>query len=453
MNQSRLATRIRWRDAKAAAPASLAMVSTATAEAVSPFELDPPLSPLDEAVFLLHTIAEVEHSLMVQYLYAAYSLKDEFADCQVKLRATAQEEMGHLITVQNLLLSLGGPLNFDREDFPFRSGLYPFPYSLEPVTLGSIAKYVMAEKPLTVDAAVLPPELEKEIREKSKMDAGMEVDRVGMVLARLVEVLDKLPAGVFRPDSNQLQADPGEWSGWASVDRDSSGNVIAVSSGVLVMMVTSKKEALDAITAIMLQGEGAAAEAAGTPESHFRRFLELYKTLRDMEGPYSFPVPEDPSASASSGTSAITFPPSRYLAQLANLRYRFLLASIPHSLGIARGDAARGTLIGWSFAEMTSHIGPMARLLVTMPRQAAGGKTLAAAPFDLPYSLVLAVREPDRWRMLGEILTESAGRIEAIRTDPEFVKLPEETRTRLTAILNSVEQEDKTRQAMIVANS
>ncbi len=453
MNQSRLASRIRWRDAKAAAPASLTMISPATAEAGSPFELDPPLSPLDEAIFLLHTIAEVEHSLMVQYLYAAYSLEADFADCQVKLRATAQEEMGHLITVQNLLLSLGGPLNFDREDFPFRNGLYPFHYSLEPVTLGSIAKYVIAEKPLTVDSSVLPPELEKEIREKAKMDAGMEVDRVGMVLARLVEVLDKLPAGVFRPDSDQLQADPGEWGGWASVDRDPSGNVIAVSSGVLVMTVASKKEALDAVTAIMLQGEGGVAEAAGSPESHFRRFLDLYKTLRTMKGPYSLPVPRDPSASANSGTSAITFPPSRYLAQLANLRYRLLLASIPHSLGIARGSAARATLIGWSFTEMTSHIGPMARLLVTMPRQAAGGKTAAAAPFELPFSLMLAVREPDRWRMLGEILAESAGRIEAIRLDPDFKNLPEETRARLADILNNVEQEDKTRQTIIVANS
>src|SRR5262245_9557644 len=29
-----------------------------------------PLSPHDEAIFLLHTAAEIEHSLLVQYLYA-----------------------------------------------------------------------------------------------------------------------------------------------------------------------------------------------------------------------------------------------------------------------------------------------------------------------------------------------------------------------------------------------
>src|SRR5215203_6007635 len=80
---------------------------------------DPPLSPRDEAVFLLHTAAEIEQALMVQYLYAAYSLKKpeqipagdplrtEHQQAVARWRATllsiAKEEMGHLMTVQNLL--------------------------------------------------------------------------------------------------------------------------------------------------------------------------------------------------------------------------------------------------------------------------------------------------------------------------------------------------------------
>ncbi|MFL6147781.1 MAG: ferritin-like domain-containing protein [Pseudonocardiaceae bacterium] len=35
---------------------------------------DPPLEPRDEVVFLLTAAAEIEHALMVQYLYAAYSV-------------------------------------------------------------------------------------------------------------------------------------------------------------------------------------------------------------------------------------------------------------------------------------------------------------------------------------------------------------------------------------------
>ena len=80
---------------------------------------DPPLAPRDEAVFLLDIAAEVEHAVMVQYLFAAYSLRDpsQFTDDKAALvrdwrkaiAMVAREEMGHLVTVQNLLRSLGAP--------------------------------------------------------------------------------------------------------------------------------------------------------------------------------------------------------------------------------------------------------------------------------------------------------------------------------------------------------
>src|SRR6202035_3037603 len=42
--------------------------------AATPVDLPPEFSWHDYAIFLLSTAAEIEHSLMVQYLYAAYSL-------------------------------------------------------------------------------------------------------------------------------------------------------------------------------------------------------------------------------------------------------------------------------------------------------------------------------------------------------------------------------------------
>src|SRR5207344_1171339 len=40
--------------------------------------------------------------------------------------------------------------HFDRENFPSRSLLYPFPFSLQPVRLATIARYVCAEAPREV---------------------------------------------------------------------------------------------------------------------------------------------------------------------------------------------------------------------------------------------------------------------------------------------------------------
>jgi hypothetical protein len=159
----------------------------------------------EEAIFLLHTAAEVEHSLLVQYLYAATSLQrnaELLTGTQIPANAgtlvsgwfreifqIAQEEMGHLLTVLNVLRLLGGPLNLEREDFPFRTGLYPYSFELEPLTLITLAKYVVAEMP-----AIPPPGTEAlvaDARSQLRLD-DLHVDRVGALYKRLVEVIQSL---------------------------------------------------------------------------------------------------------------------------------------------------------------------------------------------------------------------------------------------------------------------
>src|SRR5688572_28878011 len=77
-----------------------------------PIPLPAEFSWHDYAVFLLHVAAEIEHALMVQYLYGAYSLggpqvpeqyRAVVRDWQTLILGIAKEEMGHLVTVQNLL--------------------------------------------------------------------------------------------------------------------------------------------------------------------------------------------------------------------------------------------------------------------------------------------------------------------------------------------------------------
>jgi rubrerythrin len=108
---------------------------------------------------------------MIQYLYAAYSLGGpQVPQDKVQLvngwRRTfidiAREEMGHLASVQNLLRFVGGPLNLEREDFPFRTGFYPFRFKLERLTKNSLAKYVYAEMP----EELMGPDID-EIRERA----------------------------------------------------------------------------------------------------------------------------------------------------------------------------------------------------------------------------------------------------------------------------------------------
>ena len=155
---------------------------------------DPLLEPRDEAVFLLTAAAEVEHALMVQYLFAAYSVRVHedspatLRQIQELLIQIAREEMGHLATVQNLLLLIGGPLNFGREHSPYASEIYPFRFKLEPVSLDSLAKYVVAESPLEPPADLTPEDtalLAQIVQDAKRANDGREVGHVGPIFARL----------------------------------------------------------------------------------------------------------------------------------------------------------------------------------------------------------------------------------------------------------------------------
>src|SRR5882724_13325243 len=116
----------------------------------------PDMTWKDHLVMLLHIGAEIEHSLMVQYLYAAYSLggtqvppdrREMVKRWQDDILAVAKEEMGHLLTVQNILTLIGQPINLGRMDLPWDIPFYPFPFQLEPLSLDSVACYVFAEMP------------------------------------------------------------------------------------------------------------------------------------------------------------------------------------------------------------------------------------------------------------------------------------------------------------------
>src|SRR5207245_10848438 len=81
---------------------------------------DPPAAGLTwhgYLIQLLHIASSIEHALMVQYLYAAYSLDDErrnpreqakVALWQNLILSIVKEEMGHIITVQTGLSLLSG---------------------------------------------------------------------------------------------------------------------------------------------------------------------------------------------------------------------------------------------------------------------------------------------------------------------------------------------------------
>ena len=112
--------------------------------------------PKLELIRLLKEAAEIEHSLLVQYLYAAFSVRidryplivgfgDRMPGTPSDLLGVAIEEMDHLDHVNKFLVELGAAPNLERQDLPYEHSLYPFPFTLEPLSLQSLARYVYVE--------------------------------------------------------------------------------------------------------------------------------------------------------------------------------------------------------------------------------------------------------------------------------------------------------------------
>jgi hypothetical protein len=391
-----------------------------------------PLTARDEAIFLLHTAAEVEHALLTQYLYAAYSLKpaktaprDRQADVRgwrATLLGIAREEMGHLITVQNLLRLIGGPLNLEREDYPFRSGLYPFHFRLEPLSKVSLAKYVVAEMPLLADA---PAEI-REIQQRATGANEIPVNRVGALYVRIARLFSP-PSDDGYPhlaDEDFVSGIPGYQAHYAEWGDGPS---------FLIPEVRNRADALAAIQELAEQGEG----LEENPEnlSHYQRFLALYRAFPeggDWDPVYTVPLDANtclPSATADDpvqDAGRITHPRARRWAQLGNLRYRLLLAYLAHFLQLdgpvrdAGGQPTpRAFLQQGTFDEMR-RVGRLAGWLASLPRREddPDGPERAGAPFELPYSLALPDREPDRWRNHADVLDAAIGLMEEMLADP-----------------------------------
>ncbi len=417
---------------------SLDEALTVTAPGEAPL-LPPELSGRDYAIFLLRLAAEVEHALMVQYLFCAYSLGAPGvpADRQAEVRAwqetvlgIAKEEMAHLITVENLLTLLSAPLNFNREEFPHPTPLYPFGFRLVPASLDSIAAFIVAESP-----AIWPnvPE-EREIKQRAQQGTGAPVNRVGRLYAELARVVGSrtlVPDDAFNADSIAFQASWDEWGrGYREGERGAdalSGFPELQAPELLILDARSRDEAVRSITEVGEQGEGEDLPGAGD-DSHFLRFLEIYRGMKrlgdgagvrplaqnpttDLDGP-DVPRPGDPPPPVPA--TPITHPEARLWAHLFNVRYRKLLVNLSHAFELADdpGEGSRlsprGALIHRTFSEMYNLRAIAGRLVVLPIDEAEPDGLRAGPPFQIPHTLMLPTDDNGRWRLHRDVLTAAA---------------------------------------------
>jgi hypothetical protein len=230
-------------------------------------------------IYTLGKAAELEHLIMLQYLFAAFSLKqheregisaDQLAAVQ-RWRKTlldiAGQEMLHLALVQNLLTAVGAAPRLARPNFPMPAYAYPAGVRIELLPFGEAAlrHFAFLERPegMAVDdaegfeaigqAVALPHDEQDEI-----VPHLQEFDTIGQlyrsIMAGLEHLADRLgPERLFVGPANAQATE--EHFRWEEL--------------VAVTDLASAKRAIDTIVE---QGEGARGEWR---DAHFGRLLGI----------------------------------------------------------------------------------------------------------------------------------------------------------------------------------
>jgi len=406
-----------------------------------------------KAIYLLQVAAEVEHALMVQYLYAAYSLDEAFGQgdgtetTQIvdawkrDLRSIARQEMAHFVTVQNLLISLGAEVYVNRENnFSDHPDAYPFPVRFEKFGQDSLARYAATEAPATEEIK------DKNIRARLS-NALRRIDATSKTKVKRVGILYAVLYWLFLPDDAsrsvwQMPQSIRACMSWLKLEGVHVKNADFVAIDEYSEFAANREEwevyedtlhvddtdprsrALKAIHWIMLQGEGPSGGDCAGAESHFCRFLDIYDKLTSH--PHltaaARAVPLNPfvldshrTEPVSPGAEAITNPETQLWAKLFNARYQMLLLDVLLALSTSRvrDPKLRTELITWASRNEMEFLKQIGQLLPNLSRDRGSPEKRAGAPFETVQFPADNTKRWDQQRVLIEGSLELVRRLKA----------------------------------------
>jgi hypothetical protein len=360
----------------------------------------------EQLIYLLTEAAEIEHGLMCTYLYAGWSLKQSAAEgvtpaqlaaierWRKEIRSVAMEEMAHLATVNNLLMSIGSPPHFRRQNFPVPAGYHPasLVVRLAPFTRDTLAHFVYLERPEGMQMAQAAG-FESSVLYARRPHAtrltptSEDYDTVGHLYRGIGQGFEHLAARL------------GEGALFVGDPQAQVGPEIMDLPGLVT--VTDLRSALRAVDVIVEQGEGGRHD---NEESHYARFLamaaEYDAFLRDDPDftPHrcaaSDPLMFAPIDSAAPGVHMgvhVSAHDSARVLDLANATYGLMLRLLASGTGTAQAVAARRIEIDGAVGLM--HVlNRLGILLTTLPAGDAPTPH-AGMNFHLPRS-GLALPQP-----------------------------------------------------------
>jgi Ferritin-like len=384
-------------------------------------------------IYMLCAAAELEHALMCEYLFAAFSLKRSIAEgltedqlaAATRWRSTiltvAKQEMLHLAINCNLVSSLGASPHLSRPNLPQPARHYPGGVRLALLPFGeqALRHFLFLERPEGLDiddaeglaaaTAAVPVMTADEIAPHLQ-----EFETVGH-LYRSIEagfrhLSDRIGEERLFLGPGEAQAH-GELFGWPELAP-----------------VTTCESAVRSIEAIVEQGEGSRGDWR---DAHFGRFVGiLNEYLEMMEANPTLEVarpvlpvlvrPPETGESADLVTDATT----ARVADLCNVAYEVLLQLLYRLMcRVDEDDAEVTTLADVGVGLMFDVIEPLADLLTTLPVGPEHPGRTAGPTFELFYQPdYLLPHRRAAWLLMSEHLSDAAAIADSTGVDDERLR-------------------------------
>ena len=371
-------------------------------------------------IYMLCEAAELEHGIMCQYLFAAFSLKQREDEGLTKrelaavtrwrktISHVATEEMLHLALVHNLLSAIGAAPHFGRPNLPAPAHHYPAGVNLTLMPFGEVAlqHFIFLERPegmeyegaegldMPVHEAV-PLMAERDIvpQPQDFATVGHLYRSIERGFARLAEKFGEQNLFV---GPRRAQAIP-ENFGWPEL-----------------VTVTDLASAQKGVDTILEQGEGARGH---WEHAHFGQFVQILDEYREMlaANPEFDPVRPVMFATVRRCEHDETVPRiaervTSRCGDLFNVSYEILLQIFERYFAhTEETDDQLETLADATIALMLRVLGPLGNLITTLPVGPDFPGVNAGPSFELFYEDDYLMPHRDAaWALLEERVREAA---------------------------------------------
>jgi hypothetical protein len=370
-------------------------------------------------IYMLCAAAELEHALMCEYLFAAFTLKrstneglsEDQLDVVDRWRQTlllvAREEMLHLAINCNLVNALGASPHLSRPNLPQPARHYPGGVVLTLLPFGeqALRHFLYLERPegMDFDDADGLAAIECAIPVMSEQEIAPHLQEFATVghLYRSIEagfrhLAEKMGEDQLFVVSASGQAG-GELFGWPQLRP-----------------ITSVHDVVQAIETIVEQGEGSRGDWRN---AHFGRFLGVldeYLAMCRANPGVEFARPVLPALvrPPEGGESAdlITDPRSAGVAELGNVAYEVVLQLLYRLFSrIDENDEQMKILSQVGVGLMCDVIEPLGEILTTLPVGPEHPGRTAGPSFELFYQPdYLLPHRTAAWLIMAEHLTDAA---------------------------------------------